>query len=767
MESRYHLRTWHLLSLILVSIFILNTCSLKIPLEIGKTNEKLDQDVNEFFNAVEAPLRFLGCQSIIAYTGNFDLQPSLEQRLMERFTIPIYTVKSHKGPLNRRYLEAETLVVVMFSGFDDPTLDALNDTELAYGLKLSFAFFSTKPLTLKELREFFNWCWERKFIRSLVMFQGESEFETWIFYKLQKLVVTKISNGGSVTDFFRREVYKFHVQVANDMPSIFWYNSSEQADVIGGGNISLSGPIGIMMVEFMRYLNATMDILAVPEAQNSNYEFLEVGSNRPVDMVANLVDNDSYLFSPVVRDTQTCLLVPRHRMISEGRYLDKVLDSRLYYLLLATFIMVLVVKYLAHRRRSLVDSLFGSIRFLYAIPLPGGQLDRLPLADKIIEVYCFLWVGIYVTTCVCVLSSALTTGIHYPPIKDVESMRDSGLRIMTMDPTILQAFKDNVMPTSLEDLVDLVEARVRRQQFLSLNQSVVHVAQTHNWPVLRLYQNRLSTKGFSIAGPKLCSKTRHLRLPISPYSPLRHLFNDYYSKIVESGLQQKWLMTGFQKFRQILGITKLPLDSEKEFKPLTLAFYSVIIKIYLGAAVESRFYLWTLLLINSLILAKGQLKIPLGISQWDKQLNNDIDNLLRTLDDINRSIKCYSIVAFSGNFDLRPSLEQRLMEHFSVPIYTVGARREPFKHRYPKANNMVIVLFSGLEDPTLATLDDQELSDFNNFLGFLYVQPRENIQLLTMAEMEKFFNWCYEREFYRVFLFFNGEHEFETITSTI
>ncbi|KAH8247108.1 hypothetical protein KR032_009511 [Drosophila birchii] len=587
MESRCHLRTKHLVCLILVCAFILDSSPLKIPLEKSETNQQMEHDINKVLHVIERHFQIFGSQSIIVYPGNIDLRPSLEQRLMETLTIPIYTVRSNKGPLNRRYPQTETLVIVMFSGMDDPALGAVNDTGLAYSDKYTFAFFCTNPLSLEMIREIFNWCWKRKFIRSFVLLHGESEFEIWAYYKQEKLIAGKIINAESLITTFRSFGYKFLVQVANDVPSIFWYNSSEKADVIGGGNISLSGAIGILIMEFMRYINATMEILPVPISQNSNYEFLKVGSNRTVDMVANLVINDSNHFDPVVSVTQACLLVPRYRTIPISRYFDKVIVPNTYHIMLATILLLVVTKYIAHRRRSLVDSFLGSFRFVFGIPLPGGQLARLPLADKIIEVYCFLWMGILISTCGSLLSSILTTGIHYPPITDVESMRASGLRIITSDPTIPKAFKDNEMPSSLSDLVDVVDKQVVIRNSIYPNDNVVFVPQTHNWQGFRFYQDHLKTKGYTIAGPKLCSKLRHLRLPTSPYSPLKYFFRDYFSMIFESGLQQKWLKMGFQKFREIYGITKLPFDSEKEFKPLTLSFYMIFIKIYIGGMLLS------------------------------------------------------------------------------------------------------------------------------------------------------------------------------------
>ncbi|KAH8314375.1 hypothetical protein KR059_004940 [Drosophila kikkawai] len=587
MERLFYLST---LLLILISCPILASSQLQIPLEIAEENEQLENDINSFFRIMDRLNDELGFYSFIPYTGNVYLRPSLEQRLMEHFAVPIYSVASGKGPLNRRYEKGKNLVIVLFSGFDDPILAVLNDTELSSGSHFySFLYVpqgnNKRFLTMDEMWKFFSWCFEISIDLVMLIFRGESEFETWTYYYLKNVTVTRVRKGRSLNSMVRNEGYRFSVQVANDLPSIFWYNSTEQADVIGGGNISLSGPIGLMMVEFMRYINATMDILPIGEKQNSNYDIFQADQN--VDMVANLVVNDSILFSPVVSDTQICLLVPHRRKIPSSRYFDRVISPSVHLLMLPVALLVFVIKYIAHRRRSLLDAFFSTLRFHLGIPLPEGQLERLPLADKIIEVYSLLFLMIFISVCGSILSSVLTAGLYYPPITDVESMRASGLRIITEDPTILQAFRDNRMPSSLADLVDLVDDHTVFKNLQNLNDSVVNVVRTPNWRGLRLYQERLKTKRLAIAGPKLCSDIRLLRLPISPRSPMRFIFKDYFDRIFESGLEQKWIRMGFQKFREVYGITKLPTDKNNEWKPLTISFYSIFITLFMAGMLLS------------------------------------------------------------------------------------------------------------------------------------------------------------------------------------
>ncbi|KAH8375440.1 hypothetical protein KR200_002381 [Drosophila serrata] len=582
MERLFYLPTLLTITIIICSP-ILTRSELQIPLEIGETNEQLEEDINSLFAIIKMLINHLGFYSIMPYTGNIHLRPSLEQRLMERFEVPIYKIVSHQETVNNQYKMADNLVIVLFTGLDDPILKAVNDTELSKGRHHCCFLYvprnkEKRGLTMDEMEKFFSWCSELKTDRVMLLFRGNSEFESWTYYNVTNLIVTKIPRS-SYPQFLRSQGFRFSVKVFNDPPLIFWYNSTEQADVVNDRNISLSGTIGNLMVEFMRYTNASMDILLTEEKVNSNYDLFQ--ADQRVDLVANLVVNDSLLFSPVMMNTQTCLVVPVRRTIPSGTYFWKVLNPNIFLLAMPTWLSVFAIKYIAHHRRSLVDTIFSTFRFNLGVPLPGGQLERLPLADKIIEVYALMFMMILISACGSLLSSALTTGLYYPPITDVESMRASGLRIITDDPTMFQAFKDNNMPSSLTDLVDIVDSQTLRRNFHKLNDSVVFVTQTPNWQGVQMYLEHLKTKRIVITGPKLCSNVRQLRLPVSLKSPLRFTFHEYFHRIFESGLEQKWQSMSFKKFREVYGITKLPTDKDNEWRPLSMSYCGIYFIVYI------------------------------------------------------------------------------------------------------------------------------------------------------------------------------------------
>nr|XP_017014391.2 uncharacterized protein LOC108069001 [Drosophila takahashii] len=583
MVSRFFIRNFILCGLIA-------SCQLRIP--VGEVEIHLDNEIRYLLQLIDSMRSFFGVYCVITYTGHIDLRPSLQQMIMDNLSLPIFNVGSDLGPVNHHYLKAENLVIAFFTGLNDPTLAALNDKELGHD-RVFLILLHVLPPNTKELftadsiRELFNWCWDHSIDRIMLIIRGEKKIELWSFYHLDEMIIFQIESSKPFLENIRRHNYRFVVQVVNDPPAVFWYNSSEQANVTGGDNISLSGPIGVMIVDFMRHLNVTMDIIPSAGHQTSKYEIFRQPDDRRVDVVANMVYGDHLHFSPIVADSQICVVVSNRRMIPPSRFMDEVISLCVHRLTCLASIGIFLVKYFSQRRRSFLDPIFNTIRFYVAIPLPNGRLERLPIADKILEVFVFFFVGLLVSSNVSVLSTAFTAGIFKSAITNAETLRASGLKIMTDDPTIPLAFDDDLLPSSLADRVFLVDFPTMFHHILTLNDSYAYVVKTPNWQSLRLYQQRLKTEILRIVGGDLCSKSRPMRVPINPRSPLRFLFKDYFHMVFESGLQQKWIRMGFEKFREIRIQTNLPTDINVNWRPLTIEYFAYFIKLYIGGMVIS------------------------------------------------------------------------------------------------------------------------------------------------------------------------------------
>ncbi|XP_044317791.1 uncharacterized protein LOC108042235 [Drosophila rhopaloa] len=578
MGSRFYIRNFILFGLLANS-------QLQIP--VGEMEYNLDMEISGLFHILTDVQKYFGIHSIITYRGKVDLNPSLEQLLMDRFSLPLYTIRPDEGPLNRSYNHSGVLIIVFFTGLDDPIMEAINDANLRKNLRfIAFIYASPrnekKHFTTEVIREFFEWCWDRSIDKTVLIVRDKTNIDMWSYYYLGKIYVLRFGVVHSFLEALRKIRFNLTVQVVNDPPFVFWYNSSDQADLTGS-NVSLSGSIGLMIVEFTRYLNATINIIPIPGQQTARYEIFQMPGNQTPDIVANVVDDNSIrAFSPMVAESQICLAVPNRRMIPPYRYIDKILSPGMYPALLLSSLGVFLIKYFSQRRRSFLDPIFNTIRFHLAIPLPGGQLHRLPLADKLVEVFSFFFLGLLISASVSVMSTTMTTGIWEPPITNVETMRASGLRIMTDDPTIPQAFMYDVMPRSLADLVFVVDTETMFHHITCLNSSYAYVIRTPNWGAFRLYQQRMKREFFQIAGKELCSSMRPIRVPLSPKSALRFFFIDYYRTVFKSGLIHKWVQMGFNKFREIKNLKKLPIETDEYFRPLSIDFFWVFICIYIG-----------------------------------------------------------------------------------------------------------------------------------------------------------------------------------------
>jgi len=352
-----------------------------------------------------------------------------------------------------------------------------------------------------------------------------------------------------------------------------------------------------MMVNFMRYLNVTMEIIPVPGQQTSQYEIFHQADDRRVDVVANMVDDDNLDFSPVLTDSRLCVLVSNRRTIPVSRYIDRVVSPGVHQITFLTSCVIFMIKYLSHGRRSLSDPFFNTLRFYLAFPLADFHLNRLPIADKFIEVFSFFFISLIVSSITSMLSTVFTTGIFEPAITNAETLRASGLKIMTDDPTIPPAFNDDILPSSLADRVILVDLATMFHHIISLNDSYAYVVKTPNWHSFRLYQQRMKSETLRIVGGELCSKSRPMRMPINPRSPIRFFFVYYYEKVLESGLTQKWVQMGFQKFREIKSLQKLPIDDDMISRPLTIEFFKSFILLYIcGTAFSTLVFIIELLL---------------------------------------------------------------------------------------------------------------------------------------------------------------------------
>ncbi|SPP73647.1 Hypothetical predicted protein [Drosophila guanche] len=543
--------------------------------------QSADEDIGTVLDILNEFVDRNGVWNFITFTGHMDLMPSFQQRLMEKFHTPLYVVGSNLGPLNRLYLKATNVVVTFFTGLDDPTLSALNDTLLSESA-FTILFLhrpatdeeELKYLSPKEMRILFGMCLRQHFGLCLLVFRREKIYEIWAYYYIANdMTIQRMNNhDNNFQNILRQKNYRILVQVMNDMPNVFWYNST--------GNIRIGGIIGIMLQEFMLNMNATMDILPIEGQQNSDYKISKKSRGRIVDVVANLVDDASLSETcPVLADSRTCLLVPHRVPAPWMSYVFIIFGISLNVIFVVFILWYTAIKYLANDRRSLTGALLSALRLTLGIPMPNREFLRLRLPEKFMEVFSFLGMAMFISVTGSLLATSLTSGVFKPAVTNLATMQASDLLIMTNDPTVPLLFHQNQLPRSLAGRLRVVDSKTMFQHFVDLNYSYAYVVRTPNWRAMSLYQQHLKVPKFRLIGNELCTAARLLRLPISTQSPLRFVFGSFYERIFESGLLLKWNRMGFDNYRAVIGIKKLPLDT-RIFKPLPLSFFTNAAWIY-------------------------------------------------------------------------------------------------------------------------------------------------------------------------------------------
>ncbi|XP_043641674.1 uncharacterized protein LOC122612254 [Drosophila teissieri] len=574
MGSRFFLRNFILFGLLASS-------NMQIP--VGELENSLDSEMPYLLEVTYFLGTIFGLQSVTIFSGCINISHTIQRSLMDRY-IPVNTVGSNLQPAKYHKLANANIRIVLFSGLDDPIFSTLNATKSRYSDNMYILVYATpntnKSVEMDFIEEVFALLWNMSIDCTFLMVHGEFKMEIWNYFYLEKIQKFKVVRSNTFLESIRNSNFKFVLHVIDDSPSLFWYNSSEQADVTGGGNISVSGPIGLFIINFMRHLNMTTEIVPVPGRQTSKYENYQHTDNFKFGNATYIVGTAVLKYSPMVLHSRTCLLVANHRMVPLSRFLDRLISPGVFRLTFLSSVGVFVIKFFSHRPRLFLVALFGTFRFFFGIPLPNNVLERLPMVDRWIEVFIFLLVNILLSSNISITSSALTTGFYETPIRNVETMRASGLQIMTADPTIPQAFKDNFMPSSLADLVVLVDEPTYLHHVITLNNSYVYVVQSHNWEVFRLYQQQMTKHQFEIGGEELCSKWRILGLPLNPKSPFRFMLNNFFYRVIESGLGKRWLHVGFKKFCDVNNLNKLPVDSTI-WKPLSIEFFSNFIRVYI------------------------------------------------------------------------------------------------------------------------------------------------------------------------------------------
>ncbi|XP_043067015.1 uncharacterized protein Ir56a [Drosophila bipectinata] len=571
----------YLVSFLLLGLVAKSQMSIQAPVE---SDEFFNKPIQHLLGVARGSMRSFGFQNFVVYSDFPHIKPSVQQRLMEVTNKSVFSVTdSFVGSSNDQYKYGVNVVIVLFTNVNDRIMSSVEHNERWNIVRKVFFFLYIPPAgevipSINDtIRDVFKFCWARRFDMMFLLFQGQ----IWAFEHFRNMTYGRLPPKFFYIDYYRSLNMKFLVQVIPDPPMSFWSNSTEQSTVTGGANISLHGPIGLLVVEFIKNMNATMEIQPIDHKPSLQYWINQESiRDRNVDLVANLVFYNTSIDHSVMMDSQICLLLPRYRLISPFLYMSVTWKNQVHICIILLIFCVIFIKYFAYHPRNLFHAILSTIRFYLSIPVPTAEVRRLVLADRFLHLFSSFGMSLFYGISLSLLATKFTTGIFYPLITDVQSFQDSGLRIMTEDPAVLKLFEEDQLPRSLKNKVTFVDIDTLGDHFLNLNDSLAYVVKSTTWAGIQMYQERLKRPRLWIADDNLCSRPRSLRVPIYPQSPIAKLFPEFYMRVFESGLIQKWYRMGFSKYRELSGLYKLPTDPEI-YRPLTMEFYRNYMLIYI------------------------------------------------------------------------------------------------------------------------------------------------------------------------------------------
>lgn len=345
------------------------------------------------------------------------------------------------------------------------------------------------------------------------------------------------------------------------------YNGTDQKDLTGG-NVSLGGRNGIMLAEFMRYMQWLMDIL--PMSNDEEYQ----RERTAYDLGANLVSNSIYArYSPLIISARSCIVLPYERMLAIQLYYHTV-NGEYSLTVFAVFYgcVMMIINRLAHRHMPWPAILFRGYSAFMGGTITNQTLRQMHISEKLllicIQLYTVIIVGIFGS----VLATAFTTGLRNPDIVDTNGFLATDLRIMIHNPEMLEIFKRNQMPKELTDRLMIVDKDTHNRHLYSLNDSFAYVVDENQWPLINFIQERLYKPKLKLGPGVFCGNHRFLRLPIRPDLSSAQFLTSFVSHIQGSGLLEYWTKIGLFQAKQA-GLVHQAAHKSLSQYPLPLQYF--------------------------------------------------------------------------------------------------------------------------------------------------------------------------------------------------
>lgn len=342
----------------------------------------------------------------------------------------------------------------------------------------------------------------------------------------------------------------------------------------------LGGENGIMMNEFVRYIQGSMELFCFNNQSDLDRNIERITGDRFIDISVNIVANNSLLsFTPVVLQSRLCLLIPFARRMALHKYYHHCIKGSIHLFWLFVVVVNTLIKRLSNPNMTWSELCYSSFNLFFGLCPLGRRFRNLRPAGKIIESFTQLYVVIIVSLMCSALTASITLGYYEPEIKDAQSLLESGLRIMVSDQKQLRAFEQNELPLELLPRVLLVDHSVRQRHILSLNVSYAYVVEYYEWKHFADLQRRLRRPKLRLAPDQLCTVYRTLVFDVRPELPIANMFYWFVTASQESGLNNKWMRMGLHQAQQLGLISPAQYEPIQEF-PLPLEFFTTAFSMY-------------------------------------------------------------------------------------------------------------------------------------------------------------------------------------------
>ncbi|EDW72484.2 uncharacterized protein Dwil_GK20683 [Drosophila willistoni] len=367
-----------------------------------------------------------------------------------------------------------------------------------------------------------------------------------------------------------------------DDPMLKAYNSTVQNDGVNGeSQLQLGGVLGILLVEFARFINATLEIYHLPDKDNFKENFKRVAGDRNVAISPNLIeDNGLCQISPLVVVSRVCLAVPNRRPMPKYTYLGTICKSSFRMFILFCILVHFFIKRLTNPRQPLSTSVESSLQLSIGLPRTHRVFQRLTAPEKHVETsfYLFLFTSLNIAS--SFLTMHLISGYYKPTITDVETMKASGLRILYTDTAVRELFEHDSLPIELMPQLLLVNSSTMDHLLNTLDMNYAYLIEEHHFEKLTYIQRHLEYPKLKIAHNDLCSAPRFLRCAINMGSPLSRALFAFNHQVRSNGLFIKFIKSGTQMGAEQGYYKHAPVEVTT-LDPLNLQFFSILFYFYI------------------------------------------------------------------------------------------------------------------------------------------------------------------------------------------